>query len=117
MVRVKRVYERASRSDGTRLLVERLWPRGMRKEALPLDRWLRDVAPSPELRRWYGHDPRKWPEFRRRYRAELDANPDAWHPIVETARSGMVTLLYSARDAERNSAIVLRDYLAVRLRR
>ncbi len=111
MIQTKRIYEVAEPEDGTRFLVERLWPRGIRKESLGADTWLRDVAPSAELRRWFGHDPAKWEEFRRRYVAELDAEPEAWRPILEAARQGNVTLLYSARDTEHNSARVLAEYL------
>jgi uncharacterized protein YeaO (DUF488 family) len=117
MLSVKRVYEAAERSDGVRFLVERLWPRGVKKEDLPLRAWLKDVAPSDELRRWFNHDPAKWEEFQARYRAELDKNPEAWQPILDAARRGKVTLLYSARDTERNSAILLKSYLQERLRR
>ncbi|HET6630406.1 MAG TPA: DUF488 domain-containing protein [Woeseiaceae bacterium] len=112
MIRIKRTYESRSRDDGTRLLVDRLWPRGMKKEALAMDAWLKDVAPSPELRRWFGHRVERWAEFRKRYKAELDEKPEAWRPILDAARKGDVTLLYSARDVEHNGAIVLRDYLA-----
>jgi uncharacterized protein YeaO (DUF488 family) len=87
----------------------------MRKADLPLDSWLKVVAPSSELRRWFGHDPAKWEEFRRRYFAELDAHQAAWHPLVEAARKGNVTLLYSARDTEHNNAQALREYLQVRV--
>ncbi len=114
-IRVKRVYEPVDPSDGERYLVERLWPRGVRREALQLTAWLRDVAPSDALRRWYGHDPARWPEFQRRYRAELLANPAAWQPLLEAARRGVVTLLFSARDTERNSAVVLRAFLEEQL--
>ncbi|MCX2726697.1 DUF488 domain-containing protein [Thermomicrobium sp. 4228-Ro] len=114
-IRVKRVYEPADPSDGERYLVERLWPRGVRRDALQLTAWLRDVAPSDALRRWYGHDPAKWPEFQQRYRAELLANPSAWQPLLEAARRGVVTLLFSARDTERNSAVVLRAFLEEQL--
>ena len=114
-IRVKRVYEPVDPSDGERYLVERLWPRGVRREALQLTAWLRDVAPSDALRRWYGHDPTRWPEFQRRYRAELLANPAAWQPLLEAARRGVVTLLFSARDTERNSAVVLRAFLEEQL--
>ncbi|GBD17542.1 hypothetical protein HRbin27_00024 [bacterium HR27] len=114
-IRVKRVYEPADPGDGERYLVERLWPRGVRREALQLTAWLRDVAPSDALRRWYGHDPARWPEFQRRYRAELLANPAAWQPLLEAARRGVVTLLFSARDTERNSAVVLRAFLEEQL--
>jgi len=114
-IRVKRVYEPVDPSDGERYLVERLWPRGVRREALQLTAWLRDVAPSDALRRWYGHDPTRWPEFQRRYRAELLANPAAWQPLLAAARRGVVTLLFSARDTERNSAVVLRAFLEEQL--
>lgn len=111
MIRIKRVYEPASRGDGARYLVERLWPRGMKKEDLPMDDWLRDVAPSDALRRWFAHDRAKWSEFERRYRRELDATREAWQVLLDAARAGPLTLLYSARDRERNSALVLKAYL------
>ncbi len=111
MIRTKRVYEEPDAVDGTRFLVERLWPRGIRKESLADAAWLREVAPSDELRRWFGHDPAKWEEFRRRYFAELDREPSAWMPIVEATRRGNVTLLYSARDTEHNNARALAEYL------
>lgn len=111
IVKVKRVYESIQRSDGSRFLVERFWPRGVKKEKLKLDAWLKDVAPSDDLRRWFGHDPVKWDTFQRRYRAELDANPDAREILLEAARQGNVTLLYSARDTEHNNAVVLKTYL------
>ena len=112
MIRVKRSYEAPARGDGRRILVERLWPRGMKKAALAEDAWLKDVAPSTELRKWFGHRPERWDEFRRRYRAELDANPDAWKPLLDASRCGTVTLLYSARDTTHNGAVFLREYLA-----
>ena len=112
MIQTKRVYEVAKPEDGTRFLVERLWPRGIRKESLGDATWERDVAPSAELRRWFGHDPAKWEEFRRRYFAELDAEPEAWRPIVEAARQGNVTLLYSSRDTEHSNARALAEYLS-----
>lgn len=111
MLKIKRVYEDAQASDGIRFLVERLWPRGMKKEDLNMKAWLKDAAPSPNLRRWYAHDVLKWQEFQQRYRAELVSNPDAWHPIVDAARHGDVTLLYSARDIDHNSALVLKSVL------
>jgi uncharacterized protein YeaO (DUF488 family) len=110
MIEIKRVYETGSES-GRRYLVERLWPRGMRKETLRLDAWLKEVAPSDGLRRWFGHDPAKWNEFRRRYFAELDANPSVWEPLADAARHGRVILLYSARDTEHNNAVALKAYL------
>lgn len=111
MVRTKRVYDPPDHADGTRFLVERLWPRGMKKAALQLDGWLKEVAPSDALRRWFGHDPTKWEEFQRRYFAELDDKPTAWQPIVGAARQGNVTLLYSTRDPECNNAVALKAYL------
>jgi uncharacterized protein YeaO (DUF488 family) len=111
MIAIKRVYEPPSVDDGTRFLVERLWPRGVRKDALALDGWLKDVAPTSALRRWFGHDPARWEEFRRRYAAELDARPDAWAPLVQADRTGTVTLLFSAHDVEHNNALALKAYL------
>jgi uncharacterized protein YeaO (DUF488 family) len=110
-VLLKRAYEPAAPGDGQRFL-ERLWPRGVRKADLRVDGWLKDVAPSPELRRWFGHDPDKWPEFRRRYFAELRSNKDALGPLREASRTGPVTLVYGARDTEHNAAVALREYLA-----
>ena len=107
MLKIKRVYEPAEAGDGVRFLVERLWPRGMKKEKLKMKAWLKEVAPSPGLRSWYGHDPAKWEEFQQRYRTELEA----WAPILEYARRGDVTLLYSARDTEHNSARLLKEFL------
>lgn len=117
MIRIKRAYEPFARGDGRRFLVERLWPRGMRKEALSLDAWEKDVAPSTELRQWFSHRVDRWEEFQRRYRRELGAHPDAWSPILEASRRGPVTLVYSAHDPEHNAAVVLRDYLARRAAR
>lgn len=114
MIRIKRVYEPGSREDGARFLVERLWPRGMKKEALSLDGWLRDVAPSTALRQWFAHDPAKWEEFQRRYRRELAARRGNCKPLLDAARHGRVTLLYSARDNTHNSAVVLKAYLEER---
>lgn len=111
VVKVKRVYESIGRSDGTRFLVERFWPRAVKKEKLKLEAWLKDVAPSDSLRRWFGHDPTKWEEFQQRYRAELQANPGALQPLMQAAKQGNVTLLYSARDTEHNNALVLKAYL------
>ena len=111
MIRIKRTYDPPARGDGWRVLVERLWPRGMKKEALAVDAWMKNVAPSTELRRWFDHRVERWEEFRRRYRRELAANPAAWAPILHAERRGRVTLLYSAHDTEHNGAVVLRDYL------
>ncbi len=114
MIRIKRTYDAPARGDGRRILVERLWPRGMKKDALHANAWLKDVAPSTELRRWFGHRVERWEEFRARYRKELDSNTAAWAPILEAAGRGNVTLLYSARDVLHNGARVLLDYLLER---
>lgn len=110
-LRIKRAYEPCVRGDGRRILVERLWPRGMRKEALRLDAWAKDVAPSTALRQWFNHDADRWEEFQRRYRLELRTRRVAWSPILEASRRATVTLLYSSRDQEHNAAVVLRDFL------
>lgn len=115
MLKIKRVYEDAEASDGIRFLVDRLWPRGMKKDEVKMTAWLKDVAPSQELRKWYTHDVDKWEEFQQRYRAELEGDPDAWRLILEAARDGDVTLLYSARDTEHNSARVLKEFLEERM--
>jgi uncharacterized protein YeaO (DUF488 family) len=117
MIALKRAYDRASRGDGTRFLVERLWPRGISKARLSVQAWLKEAGPSTELRKWFSHDPEKWAEFRKRYRRELDAHPEAWQPIVSAARRGPVTLVYSSHDTEHNNAVALRDYVETRLRR
>ncbi len=117
MIQTKRVYEPIGPHDGTRYLVERLWPRGMKKEALKMDGWLKEVAPSDELRRWFSHDPAKWVEFQRRYSTELSQRRGAWEPIVQAARRGTVTLLYSAHDEEHSNAIALKKYLERHLKK
>jgi len=117
MIMLKRAYDSKSRSDGTRFLVERLWPRGVTKEKLQIDAWLKDVAPSTELRKWFGHDPEKWNEFRKRYRRELDSHPDAWQRIAAAARRGPVTLVYSSHDEAHNNAVALKEYLEARTRK
>ncbi len=117
MIQIKRAYEEATPEDGRRFLVDRLWPRGVKKEALLLDGWLKEVAPSTELRRWFGHEPERWAEFQQRYAAELDAQPESWQPLLEAARQGEITLLYAARDEVHNNAAVLRSYLEKKLER
>lgn len=117
VILIKRVYEPASRADGRRFLVERLWPRGLKKADVKMDDWQKDVAPSTALRQWFGHEVQRWPEFRRRYEAELDSNPASWQPVLDAINEGAVTLLYSAHDVEHNSAVVLRDYLVSKLGR
>jgi uncharacterized protein YeaO (DUF488 family) len=117
MLKLKRVYEPASREDGQRFLVERLWPRGVKKTSLDLVAWLKDVAPSAQLRQWFSHDPKKWNEFQRRYRAELEQDLEVCDPILEAARRGTVTLVYSSHDREHNNAVALQDYLETKLGR
>lgn len=112
---VARAYDPPGDDDGARYLVDRVWPRGIRKDALRVEQWLRDVAPSNELRRWFGHDPQRWDDFVERYRAELDANRAAWEPLLEAASQGPITLVYGARDPEHNQAVALRDYLERKL--
>ncbi len=111
-IRVKRVYEPAGPDDGARVLVDRLWPRGLSKGAADVAVWIKDIAPSEGLRKWFGHDPQRWPEFRQRYIAELDANPAARARLDELLRAGPVTLLFAAHDEARNNAIILAEYLA-----
>jgi len=110
-IRVKRIYLPPDAADGVRVLVDRLWPRGVRKEAAALDGWVREVAPSPALRRWFGHDPSRWETFRHRYAAELDALDEYWRPLAVQALHRPLTLLYAARDEEHNHALVLKAYL------
>lgn len=117
MVKLKRAYEPASKEDGTRILVERLWPRGLSKRKLQLDAWLKDVGPSTELRQWFGHDPKKWQRFRARYFRELDAHPESWRSIRTAARDHTVTLVYSSRDQEHNNAVALKEYLQAKQHR
>jgi uncharacterized protein YeaO (DUF488 family) len=114
-IHIARVYDDLSAIKGARLLVDRLWPRGIRKEALGHDDWLKDIAPSTELRKWFGHDPDRWQDFRARYRAELDDNPDAVERCLKWCRKGSVTLLYGAKDEAHNQAVVLRAYLREQL--
>ncbi len=112
MIKLKRAYEPASRNDGMRILVERLWPRGVTKRRAKVDLWLKELAPSPELREWYRHDPARWPRFRQRYRAELKARPGILALLRHvTTREKRVTFVYAASDEERNSAIILKDIL------
>jgi uncharacterized protein YeaO (DUF488 family) len=108
---VKRIYDPAEAADGQRVLVDRLWPRGITKERAALSLWLKDIAPSNELRNWFHSDRQQWQEFQRRYRAELDANGESVQQLLDLMASGRVTLLYAANDAERNHAVVLADYI------
>lgn len=111
MIKLKRAYEKPSGDDGLRVLVERLWPRGLSKERAAVDLWLKDVAPSTELRKWFGHDPARWEEFQKRYREELRENKDAVQELRRKAKGGTVTLVYAARDEEHNGALVLKKFL------
>lgn len=111
---IRRAYEPPGRDDGQRVLVDRLWPRGVAKTALPLDEWAKDAAPSPSLRKWFGHDPARWREFQARYFAELDARPDAVEELLRRARRGALTLVYAARHPEHNHALALAAYLRAR---
>jgi uncharacterized protein YeaO (DUF488 family) len=111
MIYIKRVYEAEEQTKGKVFLVDRIWPRGMRKEELKIEGWLKEVAPSTELRRWFHSQPEQWFEFKQRYYRELDRKTEAWKPILEAARSGDVTLLYSSKDTEHNNAVALKAYL------
>jgi uncharacterized protein YeaO (DUF488 family) len=115
LIKLKRVYEAPDAADGKRFLVERLWPRGVKKSSLPIAGWLKDAAPTTELRKWFSHDPKRWNEFQSRYRAELEARPEAWMQLMEAARKGTITLIYSSHDTEHNNAVALRDFLTAKL--
>ena len=112
MIETKRVYDPPGEADGYRVLVDRLWPRGVSKEDAALDRWMRELAPSDELRQWFDHDPARWDEFCNRYRQELEEKEEAISFLLEKGRQGLVTLLYAARDTEHNNAVALKDHLA-----
>ncbi len=110
-VKLKRAYEKPAASDGTRVLIDRLWPRGVRKDDAALDLWLKELGPSTELRQWFGHDPARWDEFRARYRAELAGKPALMAQLLGLAREGVLTLVYAARDEQHNDAVVLRELI------
>lgn len=110
-IRMKRAYEPPAADDGARILIDRLWPRGVSKQTLALDQWLKEIAPSTELRQWFGHDPALWPEFRKRYAAELRTHADLVESLRAMARKGVVTLVYSAHDEAHNDAVVLQEFL------
>ena len=110
-IAIKRVYEPAAKADGYRVLIDRLWPRGLKKESVQLDLWVKELAPSTALRQWFGHDPARWDGFRHRYATELDALAEQWRPLAERAARHTVTLLYGARDEEHNNAVALKAYL------
>jgi uncharacterized protein YeaO (DUF488 family) len=110
-IKARRAYDEPGPEDGARFLVDRLWPRGRKKESLKLDGWLKDAAPSEALRKGFCHDPAKWDDFKKRYTKELDTHPEAWLPILVAARKGKVTLVYGAKDEEHNNAVALMEYL------
>lgn len=110
-IKLKRVYEQPGKSDGKRVLVDRVWPRGISKDKAALDEWVKDVAPSTELRKWFGHSAERWQQFRERYEAEIAGNEEAFGRLVELCRKGDVTLVYSARDEAHNNAVVLKEVL------
>jgi uncharacterized protein YeaO (DUF488 family) len=111
MINLKRAYEPATKTDGERILVERLWPRGVSKDRAKIDLWLKDVAPSTELRKWFGHDPERWQQFRRRYAAELKEKVDVIKMLKQKAKKGRVTFVYAAHDEEHNGALALKEFL------
>ena len=110
-IAIKRAYEAPAKEDGYRVLVERLWPRGMKKEEVPLDQWAKELAPSTALRKWFGHDPVRWDGFRHRYASELDGLAEYWQPLAERSARHTVTLLYSAHDEAHNNAVALKAYM------
>ena len=116
-IELKRAYDRAAESDGYRVLVDRIWPRGVTRDDLRIDAWLKDLAPSAGLRKWFGHDPAKWDEFKQRYADELEQRSDALEQLLETARTRRVTLVFGAKDTEHNNAVALKEYLDHRLKR
>jgi uncharacterized protein YeaO (DUF488 family) len=113
-IRVKRVYDPPEASDGARILVDRLWPRGLAKDRAQLDDWLKDIAPTDALRKWFGHEPARWPEFRRRYEAELSEKPELVEALFDRARMSPITLLFATRDPKHNNAVALKEFLTSR---
>ncbi|TSC67247.1 MAG: hypothetical protein G01um101472_471 [Parcubacteria group bacterium Gr01-1014_72] len=113
MIRLKRICDKASKTDGFRVLVDRLWPRGTSKEKAALDLWLKDIAPSAVLRKWFGHDPGKWGAFQKRYKSEISRNKEIFNQLKKISRNKVVTLLYAAKDKEHNEAVVLKDLLEI----
>jgi len=115
MLQIKRVYEPWSKADGERILIDRLWPRGLKKENVKIDEWMKNIAPSNELRTWFSHDPKKWSEFKRRFFSELEGKQDLLNRIVNDARKGTVTLLFGAKDDRFNNASALKEYVETRM--
>lgn len=110
-IRIKRIYAEAAPDDGMRILVDRLWPRGLSKEKAGVDFWAKELAPSSELRRWYGHEPERWPEFKDRYFQELEGHPEAVKELLHYTERGLVTFLYSSKEERLNNAVALKEYL------
>ncbi len=117
MIKTKRVYTPKQKDEGARFLVDRIWPRGVKKDTLALVGWLKEVAPSAGLRKWFGHDPARWEEFQKRYEAELKSVPETWKPLLDAAQKGTVTLLFGARDEAHNNAVALKSFLEQQLRK
>ena len=115
MIKIKRVYEPPSHDDGKRILIDRLWPRGLKKEDAHFDAWVKDIAPSAELRTWFGHDPKKWEEFKRRFFKELQGKREAVDGIVSLAKKGTVTLLFGSKEERFNNAVALKEYIEARM--
>jgi len=113
-IKVKRAYEKPSRNDGKRVLVDRLWPRGVSKDEAKVDLWLKEISPSDELRKWFKHEPEKWDEFRKRYFRQLDGNPEAMEKLNEILKKGSVTLVFAAKDEQHNNAVALKQYIEER---
>jgi len=111
VIKLKRIYEPAAPSDGVRILVERLWPRGVKKTSVCLDHWAKEAAPSGTLRQWFHHDSARWNEFKRQYFRELDQNEEGWKPLLTASSGGQVSLVYSSHDLEHNNAVALKEYL------
>ena len=114
MIKIKRIYNPAAEDDGFRILVDRLWPRGLTKEKAKIDLWLKEIAPSDQLRKWYAHDPKKWNEFRKKYFKELDLRKELAHQIIQETKKRDVTLLYSSKEEKINNAVALKEYIAIR---
>ena len=117
MIKIRRVYAELGEDEGFRVLIDRLWPRGLSKEKVKLDLWLKEIAPSDALRKWYAHDPKKWTEFKHRYFQELAKNEDLIGPILDKAQKGVVTLLYGSKEEKVNNAVALKDYLEARMKK
>ena len=116
MIKTKRIYEPPSTEDGFRILVDRLWPRGLSKEKAKVDLWLKEIAPSNQLRKWYGHAPEKWPEFKKRYFKEIEGNEEGWDLIVKKAKEGIVTFLFSSKEEKLNNATALKELVGRKLK-